>query len=247
MNTFYLIGSTIAKSLSPAMHNAAFAALSLPYNYECKELPESTDIAAIIAEFTSEQVPGFNITMPFKEAVVPYITLGDDAVRAIGSINTAVFNGSGYTGYNTDWSGFLASLKNDYCNVPTDKHCVVLGAGGAARAIIYALKTVGAKVTIANRTYEKAVLLAQEFDVDATSAEEGRIFNEADLVINCTPADLAHMVKLDGCYYDCNYMRSDTGKSMLVWQGAHAFELWTGQSAPIAQMKEAVYGNVRQR
>ncbi len=247
MNTFYLIGSTIAKSLSPAMHNAAFAALSLPYAYTCKELPETTDIAAIISSFTVEQVPGFNITMPFKESVIPYIPFGDDAVRAIGSINTAVFNGSGYTGYNTDWSGFLASLKNDYCTIPTDKHCVVLGAGGAARAIVYALKTVGAKVTIANRTIGKAQIVAHEFGVGATSLDEGRIFHDADLVINCTPADLSNMVKPDGCYYDCNYLRSDTGKSMLVWQGAHAFELWTGRSAPVAQMKEVVYGNVRQR
>lgn len=245
MNTFYLIGSAIAKSLSPAMQNAAFAALSLPYNYECKELPESTDIASELTRFAAEQVPGFNITMPFKEAVVPYITLGDDAVRAIGSINTAVFNGTGYTGYNTDWSGFLASLKNDYCSVPSGKHCVVLGAGGVARAIVYALKSVGAQVTITNRTADKAEQLAQAFGVAATTWDEGRIFTEADIVVNCTPVDLAHRVKPDGCYYDCNYLRSDTGKSMLVWQGAHAFELWTGQSAPIAQMKEAVYGNVR--
>ncbi len=245
MNTYYLLGTSVSRSLSPAMQNAAFKAQDLPYSYEVMELPGDADIEAVLAQLTAQEVPGFNITMPFKETAVRFIPPGDDATLAIGCINTAVRAGEGYVGYNTDWSGFLASLKNDYCCFPKGKKCTVIGAGGSARAIVYALTVSGAIVTIVNRTRERAEMLAAEFNATAAEFIAETRFDTADMVINCTPEDFAYTVKKDGCYYDLNYLRSETGKSMLVWQGAHSFELWTGRSAPVAIMKEVVYGTIR--
>ena len=158
-----VIGDPVEHSRSPQMHNAAFAKAGLDYVYVPFHV-RPDDLADAIAGFKAANVVGINVTLPHKQAVIPYLTLISREAELIGAVNTLTFVDGEIHGDNTDAPGVLRALEdNEGMSVPIGEDVVVLGAGGAARAVVVALALAGvASVTIANRTAEKAISLAEE-------------------------------------------------------------------------------------
>lgn len=158
-----VIGDPVEHSRSPQMHNAAFAKAGLDYVYVPFHV-RPNDLADAIAGFKAINVVGINVTLPHKQAVISYLTSISREAELIGAVNTLTFTDEGIHGDNTDAPGVLRALeKNGNMSVPVGENVVVLGAGGAARAVVVALALAGvASITIANRTVERAVALAEE-------------------------------------------------------------------------------------
>lgn len=156
-----LIGYPIEHSLSPAMHNSAFAVLNLNWCYVPLPVPPER-LGEAVAGLQALSFVGANVTVPHKEAVIPYLDEVTPEAQAIGAVNTIVVREDKLIGYNTDWQGFLTALSEVGFN-PQGKRAVVLGAGGAARAVVYALAQGGAQVTVLNRTPSRAQALVQDF------------------------------------------------------------------------------------
>ena len=155
-----LIGYPVAHTLSPAMHNAAAAALGLNATYV--PLPVAPErLPDALRGLIALGFRGVNVTVPHKEAVLPHMDAIFPAARIIGAVNTIVIGDGRLTGFNTDWSGFLSDLER-YRLALYGRDCLVLGAGGSARAVVYALLRRGSRVTIAARRLEQAQQLATE-------------------------------------------------------------------------------------
>ncbi|MCY4567418.1 MAG: shikimate dehydrogenase [Candidatus Poribacteria bacterium] len=161
-----VIGDPVEHSRSPQMHNAAFAKAELDYVYVPFHV-RPDDLADAIAGFKAINVVGINVTLPHKQAVIPSLTSISREAELIGAVNTLTFVEGNIYGDNTDAPGVLKALEEDgsMSGSPVGESVVVLGAGGAARAVVVALALRGvASITIANRTVEKAVSLAEEMD-----------------------------------------------------------------------------------
>lgn len=156
-----VIGDPIAHSLSPPMHNAAFAALGMEWVYVPFHV-RSEALGAAVAGLAALGVVGFNVTVPHKVAIVRYLDDVDPGARLMGAVNTVVRRDGGWTGYNTDGLGFLRSLRTEAGFEPRGRRILLVGAGGAARAVGVQLALEGAeRVDVANRTYERAAALAE--------------------------------------------------------------------------------------
>lgn len=162
MKDVYLLAYPAGHSISPTMHNAAFQHLGLPFHYQALEVgPEDLSIA--MDKLREPQVAGSNVTVPHKQAVMAYMDSLSDVAKQIGAVNTIINNDGLLHGHNTDASGYLRSLQ-DINFSPEGKSVVMIGAGGAARAVLYALLEAKAtEVFIYNRTSEKATALADDF------------------------------------------------------------------------------------
>lgn len=276
-----LIGYPVEHSLSPAMHNSAFAAQNRNWCYvPLPVLPER--LGEAVAGLRALSFVGANVTVPHKEAVMSYLDDVAPEARAIGAVNTIVSRGGQgeLIGYNTDWQGFRAALSEGSFD-SQGKRAVVLGAGGAARAVIYALAQAGAQVTVLNRSPARAQALVQEFSplfpsssllsfpLTLQTLEERTA--EAHLLVNTTPVgmwpevdqspwmeDLAfpgHLTVFDLVHNpgETKLLRQArragakgiSGLGMLVHQGVVAFELWTGEKAPVEMMYEAASKTLR--
>ena len=158
-----VIGDPVEHSRSPQMHNAAFAKAGLDYVYVPFHV-QPNDLADAIAGFKATNVVGINVTLPHKQAVISHLTSISREAELIGAVNTLTFTDEGIHGDNTDAPGVLRALEEKgNMSVPVGENVVVLGAGGAARAVVVALALAGvASITIANRTVERAVALAEE-------------------------------------------------------------------------------------
>ena len=158
-----IIGDPIEHSRSPQMHNAAFAKAGLDYVYVPFHV-RPDDLAHALAGFKALNVVGINVTLPHKQAVIPYLTSISREAELVGAVNTLTFVDDGIHGDNTDAPGVLKALEEEGdMSVPVGQEVVVLGAGGSARAVVVALALGGvASITIANRTVERAVSLAEE-------------------------------------------------------------------------------------
>lgn len=159
-----IIGWPVAHSLSPAMHNAAFAAAGLPWAYVPLPVPPTPElIADALRGLPALGFHGVNVTVPHKQAVMPLLDGLEPAAEAIGAVNTIVIeqrdNQAALFGYNTDWSGFLDDCTAKQIEI-AGRDCWVLGAGGSARAIVYALAKSGGRVTVLARRPEQAQQLA---------------------------------------------------------------------------------------
>ncbi|MGH9944534.1 MAG: shikimate dehydrogenase, partial [Pyrinomonadaceae bacterium] len=261
-----LVGSPVAHSLSPRIHNAAFAALDLDAVYLPFEVADAGPFLRRMASPRTREMRwnlrGLSVTAPHKQAVMEHLDVFDEAAREIGAVNTIVVEGDELRGYNTDAAAVLAPLAG----VDLSRQCVaVLGAGGAARAVLWNLRRQGAEATVFARQIEKAAELAPQFGARAATLESAR-FGEFDLVINTTPLGMsgksegetpANVTQLRGARaaYDLVYNPSETrfmrearaagcerifgGLPMLVAQAAAQFELWTGRAAPLEVMHEA--------
>ena len=159
-----VFGHPVAHSLSPAMHNAAFAALSLPYIYvPFPVAPEN--LGAAVRSLSALGVAGVNLTIPHKEAVLPFLDAITEEAREVRAVNTVTCLPDGSLhGDNTDGRGFYAPLGARGLNL-RGQSVVVLGAGGAARAVVFRLARAGARVVLANRTLERAQWLAHDVNV----------------------------------------------------------------------------------
>ena len=258
MKKLGVIGYPLAHTLSPAIQGAAIRACDLDLTYEAYETaPDRLD--SFMTELRRPDWLGVNVTVPHKQAVMPYIQELMDDARLIGAVNTIVNDGGRLEGHNTDAAGFIADLEERLGRVE-GKRVVVLGAGGAARAVCFSLKDRAQNVWVVNRTAEKAKRLAFDFGLEPGTAE---CLRQCELIVNCTSAGLhgddspiLDESLPDGVdLYDLIYNppvtrlmravqarggRAMNGLGMLVRQAAVAFHIWTGLEPPINTMFEAV-------
>ncbi|HEX4128803.1 MAG TPA: shikimate dehydrogenase [Pirellulales bacterium] len=263
-----VIGDPVGHSRSPAIHNAALASCSMNGVYLPFRVP-SGELLTFVDDAISLGIRGLSVTIPHKEGVLARVTHPDEAVREIGAANTLVFGGDVVHGYNTDRSAAIESLAVALDKPTTTPKfdgltALVLGAGGAAKAIVHGLKRCGARVVIAARTRERAEELARPWQCE-TVAWHQRHKVSADVLVNCTPLGMSP--KIDDTPFDANHLRStmvvfDTvynpeqtrllreaaavgcmttsGVEMFIRQAAKQFELFTGQPAPLDVMRAAL-------
>ncbi len=249
-------GHPVGHSRSPVMHNAAIDALGLDWVYVPFEVaPEN--IGAAVKAVRALGLVGVNVTVPLKELVLPYLDEADEAARRIGSVNTVVNREGRLFGYSTDGAGFIQSLR-DAGQETQNRRALILGAGGSARAVAFALAEAGTDCTIVNRTQARAESLAEDivrwFPGRALAVGVNTDAGPFDLVVNTTSAGMhpheekAPLLPLNvfsGCplVYDLIYAPPKTrllalaedagcgtanGLGMLVNQGAISLSLWTG-------------------
>jgi len=256
-DVYGLVGSPIAQSLSPAMHNAAFTAAGIDAVYVPLPAADPDDFVAFARAFGMK---GASITIPYKVAMFERVQEVDDLVRTIGALNTLRIDGDRWMGRNTDVVGFLQPLRDR--GVPlSGRRASILGAGGSARAVAVALASEGARVTVHARDEKKAQAVAA-----LVSGSVGRFPPPAgswDLLVNCTPVGMHPRMDQSpvpssalarGVVYDLIYnppvtrmMRdaamagADTigGLDMLVGQAQEQFEWWTGERPPSGVMRAA--------
>ncbi len=185
-----MIGDPVGHSRSPAIHNAAFAALDLDWVYVALPTPEGRAVAAVEG-MRATGLRGMSVTMPHKAAVIPALDELTSTAERLGSVNCIIRDGDRLIGDSTDGAGFVSGLRHDFGLDPGGARCVVLGAGGAARAVVLALADAGAaSVGVVNRTAargrEAAALAGPRGALVAADAVA-----EADLVVNATSIGMA--------------------------------------------------------
>jgi shikimate dehydrogenase len=189
-----LIGYRLKHSISPIFQQAAFDYLGLDIRYEVWETAKD-ELPEVVKGIRDASKLGANVTIPYKEAALPLLDDVDSDARRIGAVNTIVNRGDKLIGYNTDSSGFLKALLEDGGFSPRNKRAVLLGAGGAARAVGFALVGVGVKsLVILNRTQSRGEALAWDLKVSDTevvalSWKDGKTLTalaECNLLVNCT-------------------------------------------------------------
>lgn len=194
-----LLGKSLSHSISPALHNNAFRELGINAEYLMLESKDK-DLEEYINSLKSLGFAGWNVTIPYKETIIPYLNGFSSLARASGAVNTVLNRRGRLTGYNTDVIGFQRQLEESGCNLK-NKKAAVIGAGGAARAVIAALIQLNAaEITIINRTVENAEKLAglfreenskQNFDFCSLKEQEyAEPVKEADLVVDTTPVGM---------------------------------------------------------
>lgn len=191
MKHFAVIGNPIAHSLSPVMHTAAIEALQLDADYTRVKL-EIDQFDLEIRRFLASEIDGFNVTVPFKEKIIPYLDQIDPFAAKCGAVNTVKRSDTGWTGYNTDGYGFLEGLEEKR-PLSIDDRILIIGAGGASKGIYLALsEKCEAPITVTNRTLEKAEqMLAAERSDRAISLEEAEArLAEFTIIIQTTSVGL---------------------------------------------------------
>ncbi len=276
--TVGLIGHKLKHSISPQFQQAAFDYLGLDVRYEVWDTAKD-DLPNVVEGMRDASRLGANVTIPYKEAVLPLLDKVDQLARRIGAVNTIVKKDDKLVGYNTDASGFIRALEEDGAFSPRNKRAILLGAGGVARAVGFALADAGVKsLVVLNRTQSRGQALVSDLkwdlresdtEVVALSWKDGKTLTaltECDLLVNCTSVGMKDsagegksplgmgLIPRRALVYDVVYNPTETpliaaakkagartlgGLSMLVYQGAASFELWTVGSAPIDIMMRA--------
>ena len=238
-----LLGDPVSRSLSPGMQNAAFATLGIDCHYLPKEV-NPAGLAGAIAELrANERILGANVTIPHKESVIAYLDDLDPLAVRIGAVNTISRQGLSLKGWNTDLEGFRRALGEGRGG--GYRRVAIIGAGGAARAVAAALQP-AAEVWVIARNLEQARRLCRALRIERGGPADMNQMQEtvarADLVVNATPADLppASWLRPDQRLFDVRSRRSVEGRSMLLYQGAASFEIWTGRPAPVEVMRTAL-------
>ena len=269
---FGVVAGDTSYSLSPYMHNAAFAHAGINSVFVPFQV---ADIAAFLRRMVRSgtreidiNIRGLSVTNPHKQTIIEHLDDIDETARSIGAVNTVKIDGRKLIGYNTDAPGFITPLRDAFGDLRGSR-VTVAGAGGAARACIYALRKDGAEVTVLARDSVRAAQLADEFGVriqELITGDRRPETIQADILVNTTPlgtrgsgenesiatADELCGVKL---VYDLVYNPTETrllrearlagaktmgGLEMLIAQGARQFEIWTGREAPFPVMRSAV-------
>ena len=200
MKYLAVIGDPIAHSLSPTMHNAVLRRLEPDYTYIPVQVPKG-QLQQTLDQFAAQGVRGFNVTIPHKVDILQHLDCVSPEAQLIGAVNTVALEAGRWVGYNTDGIGFLQSLEEEAGIDPAGRTVLILGAGGAARALAIQLGLAGvAEIIMANRTGEKAQALLAEmrakisqptYHAISLHAEEIRMaLAQADLVINATPVGM---------------------------------------------------------
>ncbi len=263
MQVYGLLGNPVGHSLSPPMHEAAYDELGIDARYVTFE-PE--DVGRAIQGARALGIAGLNVTIPFKREVLAHVE--PDALAArIGAVNTIDFAGEP-TGHNTDAAGAIRALERADVALEGTRATVV-GAGGAGRAIAFALADAGATVSVANRTEPRAHELAAEVPGASGHGLEAlpELLADAGVVVNATsvgmeedrspvPPEALHadLVVMDAVYRPVETRllreaadrgaRTVDGAWMLLYQGVEAFERWTGADAPVDRMNEVLRGRL---
>ena len=266
-----IVGSPVAHSASPAMHNRAFAELNL----DCVYLPfEVSDLPEFFTRFVRSDtreldwnLRGFSVTIPHKTSIPPLLDDISAEVLKIGALNTVVLEDGRWVGYNTDVEGAMEPLDR-VCNVIGEK-CAVIGNGGSARAVIYGLLARGASVELFARNPASASSLAEEFGVTVRPIAS-LLSSEARVLINTTPVGMRghsegvsaippNALKNRDVVYDLVYNPLETrllsdavaagcqtvsGIEMLIAQAGLQFELWTGKKPPLDKMRNEALARV---
>jgi shikimate dehydrogenase len=261
-----IIGDPVAYSLSPVMHNAAFEKLGMDAVYLAFRVSKD-ELEDAVRGAKSLGISGLNVTIPLKEKALSFVD-AEEVAKKIGAINTIDFSSGTPIGYNTDGIGSLRVLKETVREIK-GKRVLILGAGGAARAISFYLDAEGARVTIANRTKERAAQLASNLHNAKSiglNAEFKKHIKDSDILINATSVGMhphedvtlvnADMMHHDLVVFDIVYNPMETkllkeakragvkkivdGVNMLVYQGAASFKIWTKEEPPIEVMEKVV-------
>lgn len=270
---FGVLGNPIGHSMSPVMHNDLFSL----YNIDAEYLPflvQEDELRDAVNGLRALGAGGFNVTVPHKSSIIPFLDEVDELAASIGAVNTVVNKDGKLIGYNTDGLGFLKGLDAYLTKIEGQK-ILVIGAGGAARAIYFTLaKEKPMQIDIANRTLEKAVQLIEECPYSISSRaltlkDASSELGEYDLIIQTTmigmepniteqPITLEYL-REDSVVCEIIYNPLETrilreaksigatvqnGIDMFVYQGALAFEKWTGIFPDIQRMKENVLGQL---
>lgn len=261
-----VIGEPVTHSLSPLLHNAGYQAAGIDDDFIYVGGNVKPDrIADFVAGTRAMGIRGVSCTVPHKEVIMPYLDTIDPVAEKIGAVNTIVQKNGKLHGYNTDWLGTIAPLNA--LTTLEDKRVVVIGAGGAARAMIYGLIREGALVTVCNRTIEKAEVLAHEFGCHAAPLSAIDAIKGADIICNATtvgmredksPIDSQLLTPLQ-IVFDAVYAPYETrllkdaqiagaqiihGTEMLLHQAIAQFKLFTGHEAPEEAMRSALLDHV---
>ncbi len=270
-----VIGDPIGHTSSPAMHNAAIAALGIDYAYVAFHV-RSDGLGRAIDGMRALDMAGLNVTVPHKRAVMSHIDEVSEEAVAIGAVNTIVNRQGKLVGYNTDAFGIMESLRRDGGMEELPSNVALLGAGGAARAILYALLQCAQveRVLLLNRTLSKAEALAGDLDRSGkvrVGTMDSNEIGDVGLLINATSVGMhphadasplvdasvlhADLLVADIVYKPLNTRlmqqaeavgaRSINGLGMLAWQGARSFELWTGIRPPVDHMVAAALERVK--
>jgi len=267
-----VIGDPVEHTMSPVMHNAAFREIGIDYLYVPFRVKKE-ELGKAIEGMRALNIKGLSVTIPHKVAVLQFLDELDPLAEQIGAVNTIVNDDGVLTGYNTDATGFLQALLEGGIE-PEGKNIVILGAGGASRAISFILADRGAHLVILNRLLELdwakelAGRISQTFSKEVEALELNRenligALGKADILVNATSVGMSpnidetpvdsDLLKPSLIVFDIVYNPLKTrllreaeaagagtinGVDMLVWQGALAFEKWTGQKAPVELMRE---------
>ncbi|MFC1933680.1 shikimate dehydrogenase [Chloroflexota bacterium] len=267
-----IIGDPVEHTMSPAMQNAAFREIGMDYLYVPFRVKKE-ELGKAIEGMRALNMRGLNITIPHKVAVIQFLDELDHLAEKIGAVNTIVNDNGVLKGYNTDASGFLQALLERGIG-PEGKNVVMLGAGGASRAISFILADRDSHLVILNRQLELdwaeelANRISQTFNKKVTALELNRenlagVLKKADILVNTTSVGMSpnsdetpvtsDLLRPGLTVFDIVYNPIKTrllreaetadaetisGVEMLVWQGALAFEKWTGQKAPVKLMRE---------
>ncbi len=256
---YAVIGDPVGHSLSPVMMNRAFQEESCP---ACYLAFQANDTVADLQLLHQVGISGLSVTIPHKEAALRICEQVDATAKTIGAVNTLQRTVSGWQGCNTDWLGVVRALQQKARL--ESRNMLVVGAGGAARAVVYGLLKAGCRVTITNRSPDKALRMAEEFHCRFVAL--GEVMGQRyDGLVHCTPVGMVGneerllvpkeifapgMLVMDAvyrplwtpllkCAADAGCI-TVTGLEMLLYQGAAQFEWWWKKKAPVAAMKRAL-------
>lgn len=268
-SVYGIIGGNTSYSVSPFMHNAAFKAAGINSVFVPLQVGDLDGFMRRMVKPEIREIElnfkGFSVTNPHKQSIMRHLDFIDETATKIGAVNTVKIEDGKFYGYNTDAPGFIEPLINKFGDLK-DARVSIFGAGGAARACVYALKQHGADVILVARDLEKVGILADEFNISIEELTSDNRPLTTDILVNTTPLGtigelenetIATAEQLKGVkfVYDLVYNPPETrliheansanvpaigGLKMLIAQGAAQFKIWTGITAPLKEMREAV-------
>ncbi len=217
-----VIGNPLEKSWSPKLHNSAYKELGIK---AVLVKMENENIQVLVDRIRHQNIALTAVTMPHKENIISLLDEVDPLAKEIGAVNTVINKDGQLYGYNTDIIGIEAALLDLDLK---GKKVLIIGAGGAAKAVAHVLKAKGSEIFILNRTPHKAAALAQKYGAKVVD----KIPKNIDHIINATPQEM-------DCTFDLNYHRNQRGLKMFVIQGLEQARLWTGKSLdPVKYLNE---------
>ena len=271
IKTYCIIGDPVQHSLSPLMQNSAFSALGIKSSYISFRVP-SRDLKTSIESLKSIGIAGFNVTIPHKISILPYLDELDITASKSNAVNTVKNDGGKLIGYNTDLYGFIQPLYKRNIDFKGMK-ILIMGAGGAAHAIVTALsyeKEIAETIVVNRSSHNASKLVQHGLKLGLNTHKEdfdnlSKLALKSDLIVNATSIGLNNesspierdYINPNSFVYDIVYKPIVTdllgkakevnarvvyGYEMLIAQGAQAFQIWTGFDAPIIAMKKALFG-----
>jgi shikimate dehydrogenase len=262
-----IIGDPIEHSISPQIHNLMYQKLGIDkeYVYLAKKV-KNEDIEKFVENCKTENVNGLACTVPHKVEILKYLDEVSEEVEKIGAANTVLNINGKLHGYNTDWLGIYNPIVEHKLNIENRK-VGIIGAGGASRATCFALKKLTDDIVIYNRTFDKAINLANEFGVEARLYEDlEKDINEYSLIVNTTsvgmgdlkdqsPISFGNLQNKDLTIFDIVYTPFETklikeakglglnvilGYEMFLHQAVEQFEIFTGKKPLVSEMREDI-------